>query len=132
MRTVFDRVSFIGNGLPNFDIRKYTGGGPAPVGCAHCISTTELGQAMTKELGRQQVILLYGHGVVITGSSIADMVSRSNDLRKNAEIQQMAISLGGTVTYLDAVGPGISQTGTGGGAFFSDWEYWKATVVPTR
>jgi HCOMODA/2-hydroxy-3-carboxy-muconic semialdehyde decarboxylase len=136
MRTVFNRVGFIGEGLPNYDIRKYTGGGPAPVGCAHCISTPELGQAMVKELGRQQAILLYGHGVVITGTSIADMVSRSNDLRKNAEIQQMAISLGGTVTYLDAVaGPGVSTAGTGGGTFFRDWEFWKQTVpvaVPLR
>ncbi len=136
MRTVFNRVSFIGNGLPNYDIRKYTGGGPAPVGCNHCISTPELGQAMVKELGRQQAVLLYGHGIVITGTSIADMVSRSNDLRKNAEIQQMAIALGGTVTYLDAVaGPGVSTAGTGGGTFFRDWEFWKQTVptiVPLR
>ncbi|HEX3768629.1 MAG TPA: class II aldolase/adducin family protein, partial [Puia sp.] len=103
---------------------------PSPVGCAHCISTPELGRAMTKELGSQQAILLFGHGVVITGNSIADMVSRSNDLRKNAEIQQMAISLGGTVTYLGAPGPGISRTCAIGGTFFSDWEFWKATLVP--
>lgn len=130
LRSVFNRVGFLGAGLPNYDIRKYTGGGPAPVGCAHCISTAELGKAMVKELGSQQAVLLYGHGIVVTGTSIPDMVSRSNDLRKNAEIQQMAISLGGAVTYLDAIqGPGVSVSGTGGGTFFRDWEFWKQTVA---
>ena len=124
LRAVTNAATFIGPGLPNYDIRAFTGGFPSPVGCGHCISTPELGRALADVLGKSGAALLFGHGIVVVDSSLPDLVSRSYNLRMNARIQQIAIALGGTVTYIDAPARGTS----GGAEFNRDWDYWKRLV----
>jgi ribulose-5-phosphate 4-epimerase/fuculose-1-phosphate aldolase len=124
LRPVANAATFIGPALPNYDIRKFTGGFASPVGCAHCISTPALGEALAKVLGASGAALLFGHGVVIVDSSLPDLVSRSYNLRMNARIQQMAIDLGGSVSYLEGPARGTS----GGAGFNRDWDYWTRLV----
>jgi len=136
LRPVFNRANFMTQGLPIFDIRKYTEGGPAPVGCAHCISTPDLAHAMALELAEKPAILLYGHGIVVTGKSIADMVSTTNVLRKNAKIQQMVITLNNNnnnnnnnpdseeITSLSLPQPSTDLSEK------LDWEFWNKTLTP--
>lgn len=124
LRPVANAATFIGPGLPNYDIRKFTGGFSSPVGCAHCISTPALGEALAKTLGNSGAALLFGHGIVVVDSSLPDLVSRSYNLRMNARIQQMAIDLGGSVSYLEAPARGTS----GGAGFNRDWDYWRRLV----
>src|SRR6185436_10659023 len=63
MRPVLLGANFIGAGLPIYDIREYTSGYASPVGCAHCISTPELGQALARQIGKRGGSLLLGHGI---------------------------------------------------------------------
>jgi HCOMODA/2-hydroxy-3-carboxy-muconic semialdehyde decarboxylase len=123
LRPVSNGGRFIGNGLPVFDIRQFH---PR----ASIIDSPELGRAIAGVLGNSPAVLLKGHGVTITDSSVYGLVSRAYNLRVNAIIQQQAISLGGKISYLDGqavttqsqpVGP----TGNGGGRGADrTWEYW--------
>jgi len=118
LRPVFHWAGFIGSGLPNYDIRRYTGGFASPVGCAHCISTPELGRALAEVLGNRGASLLFGHGIAVVAASLPELVNRAYDMRMNAVIQQMALSLGGRVNYLE------EPTSSTGGADSAVWEYW--------
>jgi hypothetical protein len=51
-------------------------------------------------LGNKAGVLLKGHGIALTDSSLRLLVVRAYNLRVNARIQQQAIALGGKVTYL--------------------------------
>jgi len=121
LRAVVHWAGFIGSGLPNYDIRKYTGGFASPVGCAHCISTPELGRALAEVLGNRGASLLFGHGIAVVAASLPELVNRAYDMRMNAVIQQMALSLGGTVNYLE----GTTSPSTADPAA---WEYWRRRV----
>ena len=122
LRPVLLGANFIGAGLPVYDIRKYTGGYPSPVGCAHCISTPALGQALAEVIGNRGASLLFGHGIAVVEASIPALVSRTHDMRMNAVIQQMALSLGGRVNYLDGSQPSSTTPDP------AAWEYWKRVV----
>ena len=126
LRPVLHWAGFIGAGLPNYDIRKYTGGYASPVGCAHCISTPELGRALAQELGTRGAALLFGHGIAVVAGSLPELVNRAYDMRMNAVIQQLALSLGGMVNYLEEP---ASSTGEGDAAA---WEYWKRRTSMDR
>lgn len=76
---------------------------------------------LAEVLGKSGAALIFGHGIVVVDSSLSDLVSRAHNLRMNARIQQMALSLGGSVSYLDAPIRGTS----GGTGFNRDWDYWK-------
>ena len=67
------------------------------MGCAHCISTPELGRALAEVLGNRGASLLFGHGIAVVAASLPELVNRAYDMRMNAVIQQMALSLGGEV-----------------------------------
>ena len=121
LRPVSNGGRFIGAGLPIFDIRQFH---PR----ASIIDSPELGRAIAGVLGKSPAVLLKGHGVTITDSSVYGLVSRAYNLRMNAIIQQQAISLGGNITYLDgqtAAAPPVVPTGNGGGRGADrTWEYW--------
>ena len=88
LRPVMLGTNFIGDGLPVYDIRTYTGGYRSPVGCAHCISTPELGQALAGVLGNKGAALLLDHGIAVVETSLPALVSRAYDMRMNVLIQQ--------------------------------------------
>jgi HCOMODA/2-hydroxy-3-carboxy-muconic semialdehyde decarboxylase len=123
LRPVLLGANFIGDGLPIYDIRKYTGGYPSPVGCAHCISTADLGQALAAVIGNKGASLLLGHGIAVVEASMPALVSRVHDMRLNAVIQQMALSLGGNVNYLEGSLPSANTPNP------AAWEYWKQLVA---
>ena len=122
LRPVLLGANFIGDGLPIYDIRKYTGGYPSPVGCAHCISTPKLGQALVGVLGNKGASLLLGHGITVVETSLPALVSRAYDMRMNALIQQMALSLGGNVSYLEGSQPVANPPNP------AAWEYWTRSA----
>jgi len=125
LRPVLNKALFIGNGLPIFDITKFTGGAPSPVSCVACISTPELGRALVGVIGNRDAALLLDHGITVVDSSVPGLVSRAYNLRMNARIQQTAISLGGTVNYLEASGAeSIHENRT-----YPEWDYWKEMVL---
>jgi HCOMODA/2-hydroxy-3-carboxy-muconic semialdehyde decarboxylase len=147
LRSVSNGGTFIGDGLPEFVIGKFLNPQEPRVGCAPpCITTPALGQAVATVMGRKPGVLLTGHGIALTDASFYDLVSRVHLLRVNAQIQQMAILLGGQINYLEfpdtppgpaappaagefrppQVDPNLPE-GTGGGTFGAPraWEYWR-------
>ena len=130
MRPVSNGGRFIGGGLPIFDIRQFH---PR----ANIIDSPELGRAIAGVLGKSPAVLLKGHGVTITDSSLYGLVSRAYNLRVNAIIQQQAISLGGRISYLDGQSAAtqaqpVIPTGDGGGRGADrSWEYWLR-VLPVN
>jgi HCOMODA/2-hydroxy-3-carboxy-muconic semialdehyde decarboxylase len=116
--------TFIGDGLPLFDIRKYR------TGNENIITTPALGHELAKVLGNSSAVLLLGHGAVTVAPSLYSLVGRVESLKTDADIQAQAIALGGEVKYWTQTATKPQQrenraTGEGGGR---GWEYWVRHV----
>ena len=101
LRPVLNTALFIGDGLPIYDLTKFTGGAPSPVSCAHCISTPQLGRALAEVMGNKDGSLLLDHGIALGAPSLRALVSRAYNFRMNAKIQVLAMGLGGTVNAFE-------------------------------
>jgi ribulose-5-phosphate 4-epimerase/fuculose-1-phosphate aldolase len=124
LQPVLNTALFIGNGLPIYDLTKFTGGAPSPVSCAHCISTPQLGRALAEVMGNADGSLLLDHGIALGAPSLRALVSRAYNLRMNARIQALAIGLGGTVSAFAAGAPSKAASGS-----YPEWDYWKQAVL---
>ena len=121
LRPVVNQGAFIGDGLPLHDIRKFD---PRE----SIIRSPELGRTVGAALGKAPALLLKGHGIALTGPSLQDLVARAYNLRLNARVQQQAIALGGTITYLPGEPASTTPaTGAGNGTNRA-WEYWKQII----
>ena len=99
--------------VPVWDIRPFNRGRSG------IVNTPALGNAMAEKLGKSDAVLLWGHGIAFTASSLPDAVSRVDDLRNNARLQQAVISMGGA--WKPQAKPGHDRAGG------SDrtWGYFK-------
>lgn len=98
MRAIFHMAAFIGDGLPNFEIRD------AQKGTDLLVKTPYLGQALARTLGVKPAALMRGHGAVIVGENLPRAVGRSIYLEMSAKMQAQAILIagpGGKITGLD-------------------------------
>jgi ribulose-5-phosphate 4-epimerase/fuculose-1-phosphate aldolase len=127
LRNLIHTGSFINDGVPVWDVRKI--GGTAD---DMLIRNPALGKALAGALGNKTAMILFGHGVAITGNSLATTVSNSYFLNMNARIQMDAMRMGGgSVSYLERE-PGAkapAATPAGAGANNRAWEYWKRRVA---
>jgi HCOMODA/2-hydroxy-3-carboxy-muconic semialdehyde decarboxylase len=123
LRPMYHMASFIGNGVPVFDIRKAFGMTDM------LVSDTAKGRALAQALGDKTCALMRGHGVVVVGPSIPHAVGRSIYLEVNARVQAQAMALGGNVTYLD---PQEAQKMMDAGenrGYERPWELWKLKAM---
>lgn len=98
MRAIFHMAAFIGDGLPNFEIRD------AQKGTDLLVKTPYLGQALARSLGGKPAALMRGHGAVIVGESLPRAVGRSIYLEMSAKMQAQALLIagpGGKIACLD-------------------------------
>jgi ribulose-5-phosphate 4-epimerase/fuculose-1-phosphate aldolase len=126
LRNMIHTGSFINDGVPVFDVRK--AGGTAD---DMLIRNPALGKALAGALGSRTAVILFGHGVAITGNSLATVVSNSYFLNMNARIQMDAMRMGASVSYLERE-PGAkppAATPAGAAANNRAWEYWKRQVA---
>src|SRR5688500_15528664 len=141
LRPVVNGAAFVGDGLPMFNMSTLDPKQPL-------LSNPALGQGVAAALGMKQGVLLSGHGLVMTGRSIYNLVGTSYQLRQNARIQQQAMALRGKVTPLNDItvppeppGEGNANAGAGpqggrggrGGQQLGppegrDWVYWAQTI----
>jgi ribulose-5-phosphate 4-epimerase/fuculose-1-phosphate aldolase len=96
MRALFHMASFIGDGLPNFEIRKVKKGSDL------LVRTPELGKALAKTLAKSAAALMRGHGSVTVGENLQRAVGRSVYLEMSAIMQMQALLLSRKITYFDA------------------------------
>jgi HCOMODA/2-hydroxy-3-carboxy-muconic semialdehyde decarboxylase len=126
LRPVYHMASFIGKGVPIFDIRKLFGMTDM------LVSDSAKGRALAEVLGDKTCVLMRGHGVAVVGTTIPYVVGRSVYLDVNARIQAQALTLGGgggSVTYLD---PQEAQKMMDAGenrGYERPWELWKAKAL---
>jgi ribulose-5-phosphate 4-epimerase/fuculose-1-phosphate aldolase len=99
MRALFHMASFVGDGLPNFEIRDVQPGSDL------LVKTNALGKALANTLGAKPAALMRGHGSVVVGENLPRAVGRSVYLELSAQLQMQALTLagpGGKITYMDA------------------------------
>ena len=98
MRPIFHMAAFVGEGLPNFEIRD------VQKGTDLLVKTPPLGKALAKTLGSKPAALMRGHGAVVVGENLPRAVGRSVYLELSARMQMQALLLAGEkgrITYLD-------------------------------
>ena len=111
LRPVVNGAAFIGNGLPVFNISTLDKNTPL-------LSNPALGQGVAAALGTASAVLLSGHGFVMTGNTVYNVVRTSYYMLQNAKIEQQALGLRGKVAYLNEIrnGPqGAGEANAGGG-----------------
>src|SRR5579863_8310239 len=79
VRNMIHTGSFINDGVPVWDVRKF--GGTAD---DMLVRNPALGKALAGGLGNKTAMILFGHGVVVTGNSLPTTVSNSYFLNMNA------------------------------------------------
>jgi HCOMODA/2-hydroxy-3-carboxy-muconic semialdehyde decarboxylase len=98
MKAVFHMAAFVGEGLPNFDIRQ------TQKGTDLLVKTPYLGQALARSLGGKPAALMRGHGSVVVGENLPRAVGRSIYLESSARMQLQALLIagpGGRIHYMD-------------------------------
>ena len=117
LRPVYHNSSFIGEGVPVFEIRE------AGADTDMLVSTPELGKALAKALANKPAVLMRGHGAVIVGKNIIEAVARSVYLEVNARVQAQAMAMGQRVTYLDE--GEVKKRAEDPDPYSRAWELWK-------
>jgi ribulose-5-phosphate 4-epimerase/fuculose-1-phosphate aldolase len=116
LRPVYHMAGFLETPVPIFEIRSAAGLTDM------LIRTPELGKALAQTLGSKPAALMRGHGAVVVAPSLHVVVGRAYYMNMNARLQQQAITLGGSVTYLD---PEEAQKTGAQDGFERAWDYWK-------
>jgi ribulose-5-phosphate 4-epimerase/fuculose-1-phosphate aldolase len=123
LRPLYHMSAFLWPGVPVFEIRD--AGGP---GTDMLVRSAALGQALARTLGAGPVALMRGHGAVVVGSNLPEVVFRSVYTEVNARLQAQAMSLGGPVNYLDTEEAKKAQASIAG-TIPRPWELWKRKAL---
>src|SRR5215470_11433739 len=123
LKPLYHMSAFLWAGVPVFDIRVASGETTDML-----VRSPALGRALAQTLGTRPVALMRGHGNVIVGVSLPQVVFRSVYTEMNARLQAQAMALGGNnVTYLSP--EEVSKVdNTVGGTILRPWELWKRKV----
>jgi len=124
LRPVYHNSSFVGEGVPVFEIRE------AGADTNMLVETPELGRALAKALGNKPAVLMRGHGAVIVGKHIIEAVARSVYLEVNARVQAQAMAMGQRVTYLDE--GEVKKRSEDPDPYGRAWELWKHQALQSN
>ncbi len=121
LRPIYHMSSFLGSDVPVFEIRET--GGPAT---DMLVRNPALGAALAKTLGNCAVALLRGHGNVVVGGSVREVVFRAVYTECNARLATEALRLGqGKATFLNDE-EAKASTETNRAQIGRAWDLWKA------
>ena len=98
LKPIFHMSAFIGEGVPNWEIRD------AREGTDMLVRDNALGDSLAKKLGGHPAALMRGHGAVVVGETLAVAIGRSVYLEQNARMQFQAEMLkgpNGSITFMD-------------------------------
>jgi ribulose-5-phosphate 4-epimerase/fuculose-1-phosphate aldolase len=127
LRPIFHLSSFLGAGVPVFEIRE--AGGPAT---DMLIRTPALGAALAGTLGAAVVALMRGHGDVVIGRSLKEVVFRAVYTEVNARLEAEALRLAqlDQITFLNDE-EAAKATATNAAVLVRAWDLWKAKALAT-
>jgi ribulose-5-phosphate 4-epimerase/fuculose-1-phosphate aldolase len=120
LRAMAHSGAFLGSGLPVFEIRRTAGMTDM------LVSSPAIGRALAQTLGDKAALLMRGHGVVTVGGDLHRAVGRAVYLDENAKLQREAMSLGGTITYLD---PEEARKVEAARDYERQWEMWSRQLA---
>jgi ribulose-5-phosphate 4-epimerase/fuculose-1-phosphate aldolase len=124
MRALFHMAAFIGEGLPNFEIREVRKGTDL------LIRDSSLGKALAATLAAKPAALMRGHGAVVVGENLPRAVGRSVYLEQSARMQIQALALagpgGGSITFLDDAEVRASVARQD---YYRAWPLWRAKAL---
>lgn len=125
LRPICHMSGFLGAQVPVFEIRHAAGEGTDML-----IRNQALGQALAKELGQEAVALMRGHGNVVVGVSIQQVVFRAIYTEGNARLQSEAMRMG-EVNFLT---PAEAQAASdmNDEHLGRPWEVWKRRAQQNR
>jgi len=116
LRAVAHLAAFIGEGVPVFEIREVDGMTDM------LVENAKRGVALAKVLGDHPAALMRGHGAVIVGATVKEVVGRAYYLDLDAKLQEEAILLGGKVTYFE---PEEARKAAPQDGYERAWDVWK-------
>ena len=124
MRALFHMAAFIGEGLPNFEIREVRKGTDL------LIRDSVLGKALAATLAAKPAALIRGHGAVVVGENLPRAVGRSVYLEQSARMQMQALMLaapgGGGITFLDDA---EVQASVARQDYYRAWPLWRTKAL---
>jgi ribulose-5-phosphate 4-epimerase/fuculose-1-phosphate aldolase len=123
LRPIFHMAAFIGEGVPNFEIRDIQHGTDL------LVRSPDLGLALALCLADKPAAVMRGHGATVVGESLARAVGRSVYLEISAKMQTQAMALagpGGHVVYLDEAEVAASVPRQD---YSRAWPLWRAKAL---
>jgi ribulose-5-phosphate 4-epimerase/fuculose-1-phosphate aldolase len=120
LKPIYHMAGFVGLGVPVFDIRQVAGDTDM------LVRSPALGAALARTLADKPAALMRGHGAVVVGDSIAQVVGRSYYLQMDAKLQAQAMALGSDVTYLNEE---EAKKTAGYGGYDRAWELWRRKAL---
>ncbi len=123
LRPIYHMARFLGRHARVFEIRERFGVTDM------LVRDAAQGVALAEALSEGAVVLMRGHGFCAVGENLAVAVFRAVYTETNAALQQQAIALGGTVTYLDEGQARLSEQ-TNRSVVAHPWELWKSRFAP--
>ena len=108
----------VGRDVPNWDIRDKFGDGTNLL-----VTNMDMARDLAKSLGARTVALMRGHGCVVVGNSLREVVFTSIYTEINAQMLGKALALG-EVTYLSDGEIAANTKGRAGFTLERGWENW--------
>jgi HCOMODA/2-hydroxy-3-carboxy-muconic semialdehyde decarboxylase len=127
LKPIYHMSAFLGAGVPIFEIRD--AGGPAT---DMLVRNGALGAALARTLGASSVLLMRGHGDVVIGDSIKQVVFRAIYTEINAKLEADALRLGnGKVNFLNDQ-EAAKANETNAALVGRAWDLWKQKAMPAH
>jgi ribulose-5-phosphate 4-epimerase/fuculose-1-phosphate aldolase len=128
LRPIIHTASFLPDEVPLFEIRDVEGENNSIL-----VTNQKSGAALAKKLDGGPAILMRGHGCTVVGKNVRLAVYHALYLKKSAETQLAAMSLGRPLTYLNAheranFGPKLERMGTTEGPI-RGWPVWERRAL---
>jgi HCOMODA/2-hydroxy-3-carboxy-muconic semialdehyde decarboxylase len=116
LRPLFGAASFMGNdGVPVFQ-NGVSGGG---------VGNPPLGEKLAQTIGQGAVVFMRGHGTVVVGFSLQNVVGRLVHLDTNAKLVAQHLSMGQEPIYIVAREDAASRDND----YAREWDSWKRATV---
>jgi ribulose-5-phosphate 4-epimerase/fuculose-1-phosphate aldolase len=123
LRPILHNAGFLGAGPRVFEIRKYEGDATNLE-----VENPQIGVALAKELNKDSVILMRGHGDTVVADTLQYVVFRAYYTEVNARQLAQALAIGGSVNYLTPGEARVSDVSMKR-ASARPWALWKAQMT---
>jgi ribulose-5-phosphate 4-epimerase/fuculose-1-phosphate aldolase len=122
MQAMFHNAAFLAQGVPVFEIRQAFGMTDM------LVSNAEIGKKLAATLGDKPVVLMRGHGNVVTAPSVPLAVFRAVYTEVNARLQLQATQLGGEINFLTPE-EGVKADKINDVIHARPWDLWKRKAM---